>query len=181
MIDPRNLDHAIAFLIAGGYYFGEMAQMGAGHLLSYYKRFEPRPYSQTFKLFSGQRFKGGGVNEVGVPCRTYEGGDYQNKNMSDQLYLSNKNVTDSSFSNFDQSVLNNSDSSQKDAFNKYDTQWAAAGHEGDLHPRGLNKSTLNYGAAFRIFATCPQGYKRWRGAHSENYAQNCGEEHFGGK
>ena len=38
-IDPRTLDHAIPFMIAAGYYLGEMYN----GIHSVYKRFEPRP------------------------------------------------------------------------------------------------------------------------------------------
>ena len=36
-----------------------------------------------------------------------------------------------------------------------------------------------YWASFRAFATCPRGYRPWKGPHNEGRV--CGEEYFGGK
>jgi hypothetical protein len=161
-IDPRTLDHAIPFLHAGGYYQGKMSNGDK----SIYKRFEPMPYSQMFNLFSGKPWRGGGMNEVGEFCQSYEGNDYQGKDQPDQLYISDVNHKP-----FTQE--------QVQEFKKYDREWADKQQE-NFHNRNFNESVLNYGAAFRIFATCPAGYVRWRGPHSEEYAQACGEENFGG-
>ncbi len=164
-IDPRTLDHAIPFLHAGGYYQGRMSNGDK----SIYKRFEPMPYSLMFNLFSGKAWRGGGMNELGQLCPSYEGNDYQGKDQPDQLYLSDVNHKP-----FTQE--------QVQQFSKYDREWADKQFENykNFHNRNFNESVLNYGAAFRIFATCPAGYVRWRGPHSEEYAQACGEENFGG-
>ena len=162
-IDPRTLDHVIPFLIAGGYYKGEMSN----GLMSIYKRFEPMPYSQNFNLFSGKAWKGGGQNELGDFCQSYEGNDYQGKNQPDQLYISDVNHKP-----FIQE--------QVQEFKKYDREWADKQPE-NFHNRNFNESVLNYGAAFRIFATCPAGYVRWRGGHADESQEACGEENFGGK
>lgn len=162
-IDPRTLDHAIPFLIAGGYYKGEMSN----GLMSIYKRFEPMPYSQLFQMFTGQKWVGGGTNELNQPCRSYEGEDYTGKDKPDQLFISDVNHKP-----FTQE--------QVQEFKKYDREWADKQPE-NFHSRNFNESVLNYGAAFRIFATCPAGYVRWRGAHHEDYRGACGEENFGGK
>jgi hypothetical protein len=161
-IDPRTLDHAIPFLHAGGYYRGEMSN----GTQSIYKRFEPMPYSRQMGLFTGKKWEGGGANEQFMPCRSYDGKDYQDKDQPDQLYISD--VTHKPFT-------------QKPVqeFNKYDREWADKQQE-NFHNRNFNEKVLNYGAAFRIFATCPAGYVRWRGSHSEKFQQACGEENFGG-
>jgi hypothetical protein len=162
-IDPRTLDHAIPFLIAGGYYKGEMSN----GLKSIYKRFEPMPYSQQFQMFTGQKWAGGLTNELNNKCREYEGEDYRGKDKPDQLFISDVNHKP-----FTQE--------QVQEFKKYDREWADKQPE-NFHSRNFNESVLNYGAAFRIFATCPAGYVRWRGDHSEDYRGACGEENFGGK
>jgi hypothetical protein len=163
-IDPRTLDHAIPFLIAGGYYKGEMSN----GLKSIYKRFEPMPYSRQFQMFTGQRWAGGGTNELNQLCRSYEGEDYNTgKDQPDQLFISDVNHKP-----FTQE--------QVQEFKKYDREWADKQQE-SFHNRNFNESVLNYGAAFRIFATCPAGYARWRGPHSEEYRGACGEENLGGK
>jgi hypothetical protein len=161
-IDPRTLDHVIPFLHAGGYY---MEKMSNG-IQSMYKRFEPLPYSRQMQLFTGKRWKGEGTNEKFMPCRSYEGKDYEGKDQPDQLYISNKN-----HSPFTQKPVQE--------FNRYDREWADQQPE-NFHNRNFDKSVLNYAAAFRIFATCPAGYVRWRGPGSEKFQQACGEENFGG-
>lgn len=167
-IDQRTLEHAIPFMIAGGYYFGQMYD----GVRSVYKRFEPMPYSQAFGLFKGNAFKPIPFvqNERGEVCRNIDGMDYKDRNQPDQLYLSNKN-----HSPFSQELTQ--------TFNQYDREWAAPGEgQRDFHGRGLDQSVLNYGAAFRIFATCPKGWSRWRGGDIDNqYSGACGEEHFGGR
>ena len=161
-VDPRTLDHAIPFLHAAGYYQGEMSN----GTQSIYKRFEPLPYSQQMDLFTGKQWKGGGVNELFMACRSYDGKNYEGKNQPDQLYVSDVNHKP-----FTQD--------QVQEFNKYDRE-ATDKQPENFHNRGFNESVLNYGAAFRIFATCPAGYVRWKGPHSEKFAQACGTENFGG-
>ena len=171
-IDPRTLDHAIPFMIAAGYYMGEMYN----GMHSMYKRFEPRPYTRSFNLFSGKKWAGGTPNELGQPCRTFEGKDFQNKNVSDQLYLSD--VNHQPFSQ-DKIRAEGSDPNQPE-FKRYDREWTDKQSD-KFHNRNFDEKVLNYGAAFRVFATCPAGYVRWRGPHSEQFAAACGEENFGGK
>lgn len=171
-IDPRTLDHAIPFMIAAGYYMGEMYN----GMHSMYKRFEPRPYTRSFNLFSGKKWVGGTPNELGQPCRTFEGKDFQNKNVSDQLYLSD--VNHQPFSQ-DKIRAEGSDPNQPE-FKRYDREWTDKQSD-KFHNRNFDEKVLNYGAAFRVFATCPAGYVRWRGPHSEQFASACGEENFGGK
>jgi hypothetical protein len=159
-IDPRTLDHAIPFMIAGGYYLGGMYD----GLSSFYKRFEPMKY---FK-FEGDKWKGGGPNERDRICRSVDGEDYSGgQKQPDHLYISDvdhKPFTDEKL----------------EKFNQYDREWAKSDEAKNFHNRGLDASTTNYGTAFRPVATCPKGYARWRGPHSEDYAKACGEENFGG-
>lgn len=162
-IDPRTLDHAIPFLHAGGYYEGKMSQGPR----SIYKRFEPLPYSRQMGLFTGKRWKGGGANELGDRCRPFEGKDYEDKDQPDQLYISDVN-----HKTFTQKPVQE--------FNRYDREWADQQPE-NFHNRNFNESVLNYAAAFRIFATCPKGYVRWRGPGYQKFQQACGEENFGGR
>lgn len=182
-IDQRTLDHAIPFAIAGAYYAGEMAGPGG----RYYKPFEPQPYSQQFKLFKGKRFSGevgGGVpapglNEDGILCSLLQGYDYQGKNRADQIYLSEKTHPP-----FDSPKFS---ASENQKFNQMDRQWAGdkSSDQDNFHNREFDSKVLNYGATFRIFATCPKGYVRWRGATGDHFWHRginnaCGEEHFGG-
>ena len=174
-IDQRTLDHAIPFMIAAGYYPGRLFN----GLHSVYKRFEPRPYSQNYteglKICTGKRWEGGGTNEQGFLCRSYSGKNLQGTNVSDQLYLSD--VNHKPFSQ--DKIMEQGSSSSAQGFNRYDREWANQKPE-DFHNRNVDQSVLNYGAAFRMFATCPAGYVRWRGPHSERFAKICGEENFGG-
>jgi hypothetical protein len=147
--EPRTIDDAIPFLLAGGYYQGELAQ-GAK---SVYKRFEPRPYSHEMGLFTGKKWKGGGMNELFMRCRSYQGESLEGMNRPDQLFVSE--------------VRPKLSPSAEPSSRTQDR----------VHSRGV----ATYGAAFRIFATCPAGYVRWRGPHSERFAQACGEENFGGR
>ncbi len=159
-IDPRTLDHAIPFMIAGGYYLGGMYD----GLSSFYKRFEPIKY---FK-FQGDRWKGEGPNEREKLCRSVGGEDYSGgEKQPDHLYISDvdhKPFTDEKL----------------DKFNQYDREWAKSDEGKNFHNRGFDASTTNYATAFRPFATCPKGYARWRGPHSNEFAGACGEENFGG-
>jgi hypothetical protein len=174
-IDKRTLDHAIPFMIAAGYYPGRLFN----GMRSVYKRFEPRPYSQNYpeglKIFTGKRWMGAGPNERGSVCRSYSGKNLQGTNVSDQLYLSDVNHKP-----FSQDKIREQDgSAETQGFNRYDREWANQKPE-DFHNRNVDASVLNYGAAFRMFATCPAGYVRWRGPHSERFDKICGEENFGG-
>lgn len=149
-IDQRTLDHAIPFMIAAGYYPGRLFN----GLHSVYKRFEPRPYSQNYpeglKIFTGKRWEGGGPNEQGFLCRSYSGKNLQGTNVSDQLYLSD--VNHKPFSQ--DKIMEQGSSSSAQGFNRYDREWANQKPE-DFHNRNVDQSVLNYGAAFRMFATCP--------------------------
>lgn len=177
-VDQRTLDHAIPFMIAAGYYPGTLFN----GVQSVYKRFEPRPYSQKLDLFTGARWEGVGPNELGQLCRSYKGKDLKGKNVSDQLYLS-----DIYHQPFTQEKIMDSGScpsgncpGAEPIFNRYDREWADKQPE-NFHNRNVDQSVLNYGAAFRIFATCPAGYVRWKGPHSEKFDEACGEENFGGR
>jgi hypothetical protein len=159
----------------------------AGPRGRYYKPFEPQPYSQQFKLFKGKRFSGevgGGVpapglNEDGILCSLLQGYDYQGKNRADQIYLSEKTHPP-----FDSPKFS---ASENQKFNQMDRQWAGdkSSDQDNFHNREFDSKVLNYGATFRIFATCPKGYVRWRGATGDHFwhagiNNACGEEHFGG-
>jgi hypothetical protein len=78
-----------------------------------------------------------------------------------------------------QKIMEQEGSAAAQGFNRYDREWADK-NPNNFHNRNVNKSVLNYGAAFRMFATCPAGYVRWRGDHSEKFDKICGEENFGG-
>jgi hypothetical protein len=175
-------DHALGFLIAGGLAEG----MTAGNR-SYYKRFEPRPYSQQMpphlQTFIGTQFSGGGTNELGLPCPPLSGENYRFQgSKSDRLYISDK--TNKAF---DQEMVQANDS--KGGFNRYREEWGKDQQAGaKIAARGLDKESQNYAAPFRIFATCPRGYKRWRpqpmDGHNLGLIANvnlyCREENFGG-
>ncbi len=177
-------DHALGFLIAGGLL---EPQMRAGQK-SYYKRFEPLPYSwggsEPHRTFKGKQFTASGTNELqyvdpgNSNCKGYSGKNYQGRNTSDQLYISN-------FTHkvFTQEPIVNVDSEK--AFDKYIQEWATEA-EKNLAKRGVDKDVHNYAAAFRKFATCPKGFKRWRPPnddHNRDLVANlntfCGEENFG--
>lgn len=176
-------DHALGFLIAGGNY----GPMTAGKK-SFYKRFEPQPYSKDvapdLQTFIGTRFAGGGVNEVGMNCPPVGGEDYSGSgSKSDRLFISDK--TNKAF---DQEIVQADD--QKGGFNRYREEWGKDPQTAaKIAARGLDKESQNYAAPFRIFATCPKGYKRWKpnpvDAHNEaliaNVNQFCREENFGGR
>ncbi|MEY4669813.1 MAG: hypothetical protein RL518_2512 [Pseudomonadota bacterium] len=162
-IDPRTLDHAIPFLHAAGYYPGEMSN----GVQSIYKRFEPMPYTRQMDLFTGKKWEGEGMNELFQLCRSYDGEDYEGADKPDQLYISDVNHKP-----FTQDKVQE--------FNKYDREWADKEKE-NFHNRNFDENVLNYAAAFRVFATCPAGYVRWRNpAAAGKFAEACGEENFGG-
>ena len=179
-------DHALGFLIAGG--LAESAGMRRGQK-SYYKRFEPLPYSwggsEAHRTFKGKQFTASGTNELqrvdpgNSNCKGYSGKNYQGRNTSDQLYISN-------FTHkvFTQEPIVNVDT--ENAFDKYAQEWATGGDKKKIAKRGVDKDVHNYAAAFRKFATCPKGFVRWKPPtddHNMNLRANldlfCGEENFG--
>ena len=175
-------DHALGFLIAGG-----LAPGMIGGTTSYYKRFEPQPYSMDMpfhlQTFIGTRFSGGGTNEKGATCPSLSGENYQHAgSKSDRLFISDK--TNQAF---DQDIVQAN--GQKGDFNRYREEWGKDQQSAaKIAARGLDKHSQNYAAPFRIFATCPAGYKRWRpkpaDSHNlaliENVNRYCREENFGG-
>jgi hypothetical protein len=184
-------DHVLGFLIAGGLFPPKWLRPGIvpGSMQSVYKRFEPQPYSMKasvgYQTFWGKKFSGMGVNEVNTPCARLTGRDYNSSEQggdggnSDQLF-----VSDYTHKAFTQEPIVNA-KGQRDAFDKFREEWAKDKKSGkEIVYRGLDKDAHNYGVAFRIFATCPAGYSRWRpasphGALSANLEIHCGEENFG--
>ena len=172
-------DHALGFLIAGG-----LAKGMIDGKKSYYKRFEPMPYSirlpYEVQTFIGKQFEGGGTNEFGATCDPLSGKNYQFQNMSDQLYLSDKKETNK---NLTQDKIK---SGEGEEFNRYVQKWAKNDEESQkkIAERGLDSKSQNYAAPFRIFATCPLGFKRWRPPGDADLTINldllCREENFGG-
>jgi hypothetical protein len=176
-------DHALGFLIAGGV----APTMTAGKR-SYYKRFEPQPYSKEMpyelQTFIGTQFQGGGTNELGDSCSSVSGENYRYAgSKSDRLYISD--VTNKAF---DQEIVQAGDA--KGGVNRYREEWGKDQQSAaKIAARGLDKESQNYAAPFRIFATCPQGYKRWRpkpdDTHNQALIYNvnmyCREENFGGR
>jgi hypothetical protein len=191
-VDRRTAigDHVLGFLISGG-----LATTMRDGSRSFYKRFEPRPYtfqgqSEEFKIFKGNKFEGLGMNELLKPCTSLSGENYKEKNNSDQLYISDR--THRSFT--DQPIINVG--KDEDAFNKYRQEWAKSDEQlkkqiakretGSKQSEEFDRKLNNYAAAFRAFATCPAGYVRWRppAGHAtagliSNLEQFCGEENFG--
>jgi hypothetical protein len=175
-------DHALGFLIAGGLAPG----MTAGQR-SFYKRFEPQPYSRMMppdlQTFIGTQFQGGGTNELGESCPSVSGENLRFAgSKSDRLFISDK--TNKAF---DQEIIEAEDS--KGGINRYREEWGKDPESGSkIAARGLDKESQNYAAPFRIFATCPKGFKRWRpqpaDGHNlaliENVNRYCREENFGG-
>lgn len=173
-------DHALGFLIAGG-----VSPNLISGKKSVYKRFEPQKYSmnqpEEFRTFIGTAFKGGQKNELNDDCPSLSGENYQFKNKSDRLFISD--VTNKAF---DQDIVDADDSKGK--FNRYRQEWAKDSSSGKkIAARGLDKDSQNYAAPMRIFATCPAGYKRWRPPNDEyhynlgvNLDRYCKEENFGG-
>lgn len=166
-IERRAPEHALAFLIAAGLHEPD-TQISKR---SYYKRFDPIPYSQQAKIFSGKAFRGGfGITERPLPwlrmCnRSIKGPDYRGKNMPDQLYISDKTNKFSEQGGFIQEPIHD--------WNKFYTEWTK---DKKTPQRGMDMMSQNYGAAFRVFATCPLGYKPWKGRHSGDARKVCGEE-----
>lgn len=178
-------DHALGFLIAAGLF--KDGGMVSGQK-SKYKRFEPLPYSWIAqdRIFKGKQHSQGGTNELqyadpgNSSCKGYSGENYQGKDTSDQLYIS-----DFTHKVFTQEPIINVGST--DAFDKYRQEWATDESRKEIAKRGLDKEVHNYAAAFRKFATCPKGFVRWRppsDEHNMNLVSNlnlfCNEENFGG-
>ena len=173
-------DHALGFLIAGGI----SPNLSSG-LMSVYKRFEPQKYSmklpESLRVFIGTQFKGGGKNELNQTCQSLSGENYQFKDKSDRLFISD--VTNQAF---DQEIVDADDNKGK--FNRYRQEWAKDPSSGKkIDSRGLDKYSQNYAAPLRIFATCPAGYTRWRPPMDPyhyhllvNLDKYCREENFGG-
>jgi hypothetical protein len=168
-------DHAIGFMIAGAIAPGMITGQR-----SFYKRFEPQPYSIEapfkYQAFVGKPFKGGGTNEIKQSCRSYNGKGLYLKNKSDRLYISKE-----THEPFTQQIIDESND-----INKYVQDWADSDKK-KIANRGLDEKSQNYAAAFRIFATCPKGFVRWRPPdddHNKFLVQNidqfCREENFGG-
>jgi hypothetical protein len=145
-----------------------------------YKRFEPQRYSMKvppkYQTFIGKPFKGGGTNELGQSCPSVNASLPQYSNKSDRLYISN--VTHQPFT---QQKIDESNT-----IDKYVQMWADQSPQ-DIAKKGLDDKANNYAAAFRIFATCPAGWVRWRppyDEHNQFLVQNlnnfCREENFGG-
>lgn len=172
-------DHALGFMMAGGLYPGEMLS----GIRSFYKRFEPQEYSMLFGIFRGKQFVGAGggpKNEEGRPCDPVNGENFVPgaPNRSDRLYISDFTHKDV----FTKEIVNKPGNKEYD---NYVQEWAEKSGEQKITNRGLDEKSSNYAAAFRIFATCPRGYVRWR--HPDPTTNSlaidpiCGEEHLGGK
>lgn len=180
-------DHLMRFMIAGALVPG-LREPGTGrNKRSVYKRFEPRGYSwkhlpEELKAFRGKQFKGGGTNELGRSCKDLSGKDFQGQNKSDQLYISDATHPEQAFT--DKPIINN----EQGGFNRYRQEWAKEGTARDqIANRGLDEFSSNYVTPFRIFATCPAGYVRWRPPEDPDNLHlaielnlNCQEENFGG-
>ena len=191
-------DHVLGFLIAGGLFPDRWRAPGIalGSWRSMYKRFEPQPYSmkadEDYQTFWGKRFTGPGTNELQFVspgksnCINLDGKNYDKGNgrkddgNSDQLFLS-----DFTHQSFTQDPILNEGGAQR-AFDRYQQEWAKQNDESKKNIRrsGLDKDAHNYGVSFRIFATCPAGYSRWRpdashGSLVANLQKHCGEENFG--
>ncbi len=190
----------LGFLIAGGLAEGMREEGTEKYLKSYYKRFEPRPYSKKFlpfenEVFVGQQFKGGGFNELLRPCENLSGRDYSGAgDVSDQLYIS-----DYTHRAFTEDKIRHGEAASGGSFNlngepeppgqgvnRKPEEWAKPALENQIGNRGLDEKSSNYAAAFRLFATCPKGYARWRSKEVEHPQLEaelryfCREENFGG-
>jgi hypothetical protein len=156
---------------------------------SYLKGYDDRPYSNLLpdlltKPFIGERFRGGGTNELGKACPGLSGQDYQGEPKGDKLYLS-----DVTHAPFDQKqVWEATEGDGESGINRYAQEWAKDEQSGkEIAKRGLDDKSQNYATAFRFFATCPANFVRWRpkkdkdDAHTlENLNNYCKEEYFGG-
>jgi hypothetical protein len=163
-VERRTPEHALAFAIAGGLFEEDTHKPDSPNFKkSYYKRFEPMPYSQQAGIFSGKKFEGGypaAKTEQNLPCfRGLKGENYRGKNKPDQWYMSDhtQNFTQENVSDWNKSLQ----------------QWTT---DGNTPKRGLDERSQNYAAMSRIFASCPAGYKPWRGDHSGDTRAACGSE-----
>ncbi len=178
-------DTALGFLIAGGLYEGSMRS----GIRSYYKRFEPQPYSmqyypESMQIFVGKPFKGSGSgqsNELKKQCKAQINGrdNYFGQNKSDQLFISagtHENVFPG-----DREMINEE---AQPGFNRSLEEWAQAsgGNRVKVPNRGLDEKSNNYAAVFRLFATCPAKYVRWHppGIHDTYIQGVCRDENLGG-
>jgi hypothetical protein len=175
------LDHVLAFAIAGGLYEGKMITGNQ----SFYKRFEPRPYSRKFGMFVGKPYYGSGsgpVNELDEPCSPITPEIYQGQDMSDQLFISEVTHPKKAFT--DKEEIINSRTPME--FNRSVEEWAKPGLGKTMPNRAVDDekdaTTANYAVLFRIFATLPLGHTRWRpkDVHDAYVAARCGQENFGG-
>jgi hypothetical protein len=169
-------DHVMGFMIAGAL----APKMIAGQK-SYYKRFEPQPYSMSrypfnLQVFIGKQFAGGGRNELGKQCEGLQGENYQFQDKADRLYISNK-----THEPFTQKMIDD-----KNDINKYVQDWADQQKE-KIRNRGLDDKSQNYAAAYRIMATCPSGMVVWEPPQDEHNAELianiknfCRDENHGG-
>lgn len=179
-------DHVLGFMIAGGLYEGGMRQ-GAR---SYYKRFEPRPYSKQMGLLKGISFntQKGDLNEKGLPCTDLSGENLRGRDLSDMLYISNvthDNKADSAAGSARQGAFTQekirAETGGEDGFNRKPSEWAEKDKKDRLANKRLDEESSNYATAYRMFATCPRGYTRWHPpAHNEGLAELCGAENLGG-
>ena len=181
-------DHALGFLIAGG--LAEGMHQGKR---SNFKRFEPQPYSNQMKeeelnTFRGKQWKGGETNELGTPCPVVNGKNFEGKTKSDQLYLSKHTHASFNQKPIHEESINMVTHDKK--FERYVQGWAGEEEKSqdDIAKRGLDKESSNYAAPFRIFATCPKGYVRWRPPEDHDYKglvleldRHCAVENFGGE
>lgn len=113
---------------------------------------------------------------MGMPCPGYNGKGLFMRNKSDRLYISK-----ATHEPFTQQIIDESND-----INKYVQDWSDQQKE-KIANRGLDEKSQNYAAAFRIFATCPKGYVRWKPDDDEhnfwlkrNVEQYCRFENFGG-
>lgn len=181
-------DHALGFLIAGG--LAEGMHQGKR---SNFKRFEPQPYSNQMKeeelnTFRGKQWEGGETNELGTPCPVVNGKNFEGKTKSDQLYLSKHTHASFNQKPIHEESINMVTHDEK--FERYVQGWAGEEEKSqdDIAKRGLDKESSNYAAPFRIFATCPKGYVRWRPPEDHDYQglvleldRHCAVENFGGE
>lgn len=173
-------DHVLGFLIAGGIY-RPMTGGEETFTTSYYKRFEPRPYSLKLGMFMGKAYYGSGsgpVNELDMPCKSLQPEVYTGQNKSDQLFISDKTHPTQAFKGETEMINDRA----PEEFNRNVEEWGKGGVGKTLPKRGLDEKLANSAAAFRIFATCPAGHVRWHppDIHDAFVQARCGEENFGG-
>ena len=182
-------DHVLGFIIAGGLAEG----MRKGQQ-SHYKRFEPMPYSRDlpdiYKLFVGKKVSAGAgtSDELGIPCVGPQvgGEDFESQmmNKSDRLFIS-----DYTHKPFTQDIIEEKVDKSVEGFDRYVQDWSKGDQtsKDNIAQRGLDQNSQNYAATFRIFATCPAGFERWKpddnmpgdGLRAQ-LDLHCGEEWFGG-